>query len=80
MAELLKATKKMTKDSRRLLEHIPMHSNINDHYQNNTSTSHSDKYKHKPHYHKDEVNEIISDTSMPKQHQPKLMTHQATLI
>ena len=62
MAELLEATKKMTKYFKRALKHIPSHTKINDHYQHKTSISHSDKCKYKNHYHKDEVNEITSET------------------
>ena len=43
-----------------------MDTNTKDHYQNKMGTSHSDKRKHKPHQHKDKVNEMISDTCTPK--------------
>ena len=72
MAELLEATKKMIKCFKRSLKCITVHTNTNDHYQKkkNPNKSHSDKCKYKPHYH------IVHLST----HQPKLMTHQTTLI
>ena len=66
MAELLEATKQMMKYFKRLLKHTPKHTNSKECYQNKTNTSHSDKCRHKPDYHKEEVNEITSDTGTPK--------------
>ena len=65
MAELLEATKQMTKFFKRSLKHTPKHDNNNNHYEDKTNISHSDKYKHKHCYHKDEVNKITSYTSIP---------------
>ena len=66
IAELLEATKQMTKYFKRSLKHTPKHNNNNDHYQDKTNTSHSDKGKHKPCCHKGEVNKIALDTCIPK--------------
>ena len=70
MSELLEIIKQMTKYFKRLLKHTPKHNNNNDYYQDKTNTYHSNKCKHKPHYHKDEVNKITLDTCTPK-HTPK---------
>ena len=58
IVKLLEATKHMTKYFKRFLKHLLIHTANNVHYQNNISTSHSNKQKHKTHYHKDEVSKI----------------------
>ena len=62
MAELLEATKKMMTYFTRSLKHTPSHSNNTDHHQNNASTHHTDNHRCNPHYYKDQVNKITSDT------------------
>ena len=65
MCDMLEATKKMMKYFKRSLNHIPSHPNNTDHHQSSTNTSHSNKHKCNPHYHKDEVNEITPVTYTP---------------
>ena len=56
----------MTKYFKRSLKHTPKHINNNECFQNKTNTSHPNKCRHKPHYHKDKINENTSDTCTPK--------------
>ena len=56
----------MIKYFKRSLKHTHKQNNNNDCYQEKTHTSYSDKHKHKPHYHKDKVNEIASDMCTPE--------------
>ena len=66
MAKLLEATKQMMKYFKMSLKHTPKHNSSRECYQNKTNTSHSGKCRHKPHYHKEEVNEITSDSGTHK--------------
>ena len=62
MAELLEATKQMMKYFKKVTQTYTSHSNNTDHHQNNANTHHADKNRCNSHYHKDQANEIASDT------------------
>ena len=72
MAELLKATRKMTKYFKRSLKHTPSHPNRTNNHQSNMSTSHSDKHKCNSYYCKDKANEISTDTYTPNHIAPEI--------
>ena len=65
MAELLEATRKMTKYFKKSYKHSKSHPSDNDIHclsTNNYSSPHSDKHKCKSHNNNDEVNEVINQT------------------
>ena len=69
MAELLEATRKMTKYFKRSFKHNKPHSNhpnIHTTSTNHHNNSHSDKHKHKPCNNNDEVNEITNSKHTSK--------------
>ena len=69
MAELLEATRKMTKYFKRSYKHNKPHPNDNSNCHTSTnhySNSQSDRHKHKPHNNSDEVNKITNSTHTSK--------------
>ena len=59
--------RKITKYFKQSLKHNSSHSNNTSNYQSNKSKPHPDKHKCKSHYHKDDINEITTDTYTPNQ-------------
>ena len=88
MAELLEATRKMTKYFKRLYKHNKLHSTDNSNCQTSTNhynNSHSGRHKHKPCNNNGEVNKITNSTHTSKTHLQNLKIaknaeHQTALI
>ena len=60
IAELMEATKKMTKYFKKSLKHTPLHSNNTNHHQNNATTPHTDNHTCKTHS-QYQVNNVTSN-------------------